>query len=280
MEGKTLYVSDLDGTLLDNTSRVSPATSAMLNETIAGGALFTVATARTPATVQPLLQGIGMTLPAIVMTGAARWDLGERRFSAVTTIPEEDADRIAAAFDSVSLRPFTYCVSGDSFLNVYHSNVMSRRERSFYEERRHLTLKRFHLGQQPARRDRVALFFATGPEKLVAEVCESLRKVTVCSVSWYKDVITPDTGLIDIYAPGVSKARAVKELAAEIGATRVVVFGDNLNDLPMMRVADTAVAVGNALPDVREEAAVTIGPNSADSVARFILEDHRQQKEL
>ena len=57
MEGKTLYVSDLDGTLLDNTSRVSPATSAMLNETIAGGALFTVATARTPATVQPLLQG-------------------------------------------------------------------------------------------------------------------------------------------------------------------------------------------------------------------------------
>lgn len=59
-----------------------------------------------------------------------------------------------------------------------------------------------------------------------------------------------------------------------------MVFGDNLNDLPMMRVADTAVAVGNALPEVREEAAVTIGPNSADSVARFILEDHRQQKEL
>lgn len=278
MNEKTLYVSDLDGTLLDNNSRVSPETAALLNEAIADGALFTIATARTPATVQSLLENVRMTLPAIVMTGAGQWDLGERRFKEITTIPEGDADRIAEAFDKESLRPFTYCVSGDSFLNVYHSKVMSRRELSFYEERRHLTLKRFHLGQHPARRDRVALFFATGPEKLVAEVCAELRKVTDCSVSWYKDVITPDTGLIDIYAPGVSKAHAVKRLAEQVGATRIVVFGDNLNDLPMMRVATVAVAVDNAFPEVKEEATLTIGPNSDNSVARFILEDHKQQK--
>lgn len=273
MKEKTLYVSDLDGTLLDNTSRVSPGTEAMLNEAISAGALFTVATARTPATVQTLLNGIGMELPAIVMTGAGQWDLREQRFRSITTIPEADADRIAEAFAQVSLRPFTYCVSGDSFINVYHSETMSRRELSFYEERRHLALKRFHLGQQPARRDRVALFFATGPEKLVADVCGALQKVTECSVSWYKDVITPDTGLIDIYAPGVSKAKAVKELAAQVGATRIVVFGDNLNDLPMMRVATVSVAVDNAFPEVKETAHVTIGPNSAHSVARFILDD-------
>lgn len=277
MIAKTLYVSDLDGTLLDNTSHVSPATAQMLNEAIAEGALFSVATARTPATVQPLLSSVGMTLPAIVMTGAAQWDLGRQRFRSVTTIPEEDADRIADAFDRVCLRPFTYCVSGDSFLNVYHSKVMSRRELSFYEERRHLTLKRFHLGQNPARRDRVALFFATGPEKIISGVCGELQKVTECSVSWYKDVITPDTGLIDIYAPGVSKAEAVSEMARQTGATRVVVFGDNLNDLPMMRVADVRVAVENAFPEVKEAADIVIGPNSADSVARFILDDLKQQ---
>ncbi|MCM1070359.1 MAG: HAD family hydrolase [[Clostridium] fimetarium] len=277
MEEKTLYVSDLDGTLLDNASRVSPETAAMLNEAIAGGALFTVATARTPATVQNLLREVKMNLPAIVMTGAAQWDLAAQRFRSVTTIPEADADRIAEAFESGSLRPFTYCVSGDSFLNVYHSKVMSRREASFYEERRHLTLKRFHLGQTPARRDKVALFFATGPEKLVEETCARLREVTDCAVSWYRDVITPDTGLIDIYAPGVSKAHAVAELAKQTGATRIVVFGDNLNDLPMMRTATMGVAVENALPEVRSEATVTIGSNAAHSVARFILDDMAAQ---
>ncbi len=273
MEEKTLYVSDLDGTLLDNTSRVSPQTAAMLNEAIAAGAMLTVATARTPATVQNLLRDVKMPLPAIVMTGAGLWDLGTRRFRSVKTIPEADANRIAEAFESVSLRPFTYCVSGDSFLNVYHSKVMSRREASFYEERRHLTLKRFHLGQNPARRDRVALYFATSPEKFVEEACERLRSVTDCAVSWYRDVITPDTGLIDIYASGVSKAHAVAEMARQIGASRIVVFGDNLNDLPMMRIASMSVAVENALPEVRGEAAVTIGSNNDHSVARFILDD-------
>ncbi len=273
MKEKTLYVSDLDGTLLDNTSRISPESASMLNEAIADGALFTVATARTPATVQTLLSGIKMTLPAIVMTGAGQWDLSAQRFRSITLVPEEDAERIAKAFEQVSLRPFVYCVSDNSFINVYHPKVMSKREASFFEERRHLALKRFHLGQKPSRHDKVALFFATGPEKLVETVCGELRELTDCAVSWYKDVITPDTGLIDIYAPGVSKARAIERLAREVGATRVVAFGDNLNDLPMLRAASVGVAVENALPEVKDEAALTIGPNSAHSVARFILDD-------
>ncbi len=53
----------------------------------------------------------------------------------------------------------------------------------------------------------------------------------------------------------------------------MVAFGDNLNDLPMFGVADLAVAVGNALPDVKDAADVVIDPNYTDSVARFIESD-------
>ncbi|MDE7496728.1 MAG: HAD hydrolase family protein [Muribaculaceae bacterium] len=71
---KTLYVTDLDGTLLDAEGRVSARSAALLNEAIADGAAFTVATARTPATVAPLLADVDMRLPAGVMTGAALWN--------------------------------------------------------------------------------------------------------------------------------------------------------------------------------------------------------------
>ena len=54
----TLYVSDMDGTLLNSQSVISPATAAILSRVISAGALFTVATARTPATVVPLLSGV------------------------------------------------------------------------------------------------------------------------------------------------------------------------------------------------------------------------------
>ena len=49
----TLYVSDLDGTLLNPDSRVSERSAAILNRLVERGVMFTPATARTPATVQP-----------------------------------------------------------------------------------------------------------------------------------------------------------------------------------------------------------------------------------
>ena len=58
-------------------------------------------------------------------------------------------------------------------------------------------------------------------------------------------------------------------------ADRLVVFGDNINDLPMMRLADVAVAVENAVEEVKAEADIVIGPNTSDSVARFIIDDFR-----
>jgi hydroxymethylpyrimidine pyrophosphatase-like HAD family hydrolase len=54
------------------------------------------------------------------------------------------------------------------------------------------------------------------------------------------------------------------------------VYGDNLNDLPMMAVADLAVAVDNALPQVKEAAHITIVANSDDAVARHILNHEKR----
>ena len=72
---KTLFVSDLDGTLLDDNSQLSPRTVATLNRIIGElGGLFTVATARTPATVVPLMQEVHATLPFIVIGGSAMWN--------------------------------------------------------------------------------------------------------------------------------------------------------------------------------------------------------------
>ncbi len=280
---RTLYVTDLDGTLLDGESRVSDKSVEMLNALVDREVMFTIATARTPATVQPLLsrirqsvykdaQGEIRPLPAIVMTGAGEWNRQTLSFESCITIPEADALKIRDVFAAHGLHPFVYCLSGNSFLNVYHPSAMTSRENGFYQDRRHLTLKRFHLDQQPARWDSVALFFGIGPVGMVERLVKELDGVTECAAAWYPDVFIPETGLIDIYAPGVSKASAVKSLAHKVGADEIVVFGDNLNDLPMMAVADVAVAVENALPEVKEKADVVIGLNTDDAVARWITE--------
>ena len=71
---KKLFITDLDGTLLNSESQVSHRSAKIISDLSQHGTLITVATARTPATVERLLQNTLTTPPAIVMTGASLWD--------------------------------------------------------------------------------------------------------------------------------------------------------------------------------------------------------------
>lgn len=59
-------------------------------------------------------------------------------------------------------------------------------------------------------------------------------------------------------------------LKQRLGAARVVAFGDNLNDLPMLRAADMACVVKNGLPEAKAQADEVIGGNDEDGVAMAI----------
>src|SRR3712207_2749081 len=101
----TLYVSDMDGTLLGNDSLISPTSVDLLNSVIAQGALFTVATARTPATVVPLMSKINTVLPFICLNGAALWDNSIHDFCKVNVLREELVQTIADVYERHGLCP-------------------------------------------------------------------------------------------------------------------------------------------------------------------------------
>ena len=94
-----------------------------------------------------------------------------------------------------------------------------------------------------------------------------------CTIMCYHDIFDYDLGYLEIYAADTTKANAIRHLADELGVERVVVFGDNLNDIPMMKMADWSVAVGNAFDEVKACASEVIGTNEEDSVARWIVQD-------
>jgi len=79
--------------------------------------------------------------------------------------------------------------------------------------------------------------------------------------------------LLEISAPGVTKASALAALAARAGipAAEVVAFGDMPNDLPMLAWAGRAVAVANAHPEVLAVADEVTASNDEDGVA-LVLE--------
>ena len=104
----TLYVSDLDGTLLGTDSLVSPTSAAIISDLCSRGAMITVATARTPATVVPLLRHTGISMPAIVMTGAATWSIEQGRFIQTHILDSADASLAVETVTRHGITPFIY----------------------------------------------------------------------------------------------------------------------------------------------------------------------------
>lgn len=64
--------------------------------------------------------------------------------------------------------------------------------------------------------------------------------------------VMPDTAFVSVTVPGVSKATAVRSVAAEYGIPleRVMMVGDGANDVEVMRAVGVPVAMGNAEPEV------------------------------
>ena len=86
---KHLFVSDMDGTLLGSDSRVSPVSADIISRLSRSGVPITVATARTPASVEVLLADTLISVPAIVMTGAALWDCASGRYLRPVLLPPD-----------------------------------------------------------------------------------------------------------------------------------------------------------------------------------------------
>lgn len=263
----------MDGTLLGSDSKVSGESAEIISRLSHEGAMITVATARTPATVEVLLKDTYTSIPAIVLTGAAMWDRAAQRYVNPVLHSPEALPPLMETFHDAGINPFIYVLGDDGFLRVYHNGEMNSHERKFYEERQYLGLKRFILDSPEGAECPIAgtiLVFAVGEFAAIEQVADKLRQDERLSVSCYRDIFNHDIAFIEVFGAGVSKSAAVKKLAEMVGATAVTVYGDNLNDLSMMEVADDSVAVSNAVPAVLERANRRIGPNTESSVAKDI----------
>ncbi len=78
--------------------------------------------------------------------------------------------------------------------------------------------------------------------------------------------------ILEVFDSSASKWSAIRWLADKdgIATERIAAIGDEINDLPMIRGAGLGVAMGNAVPSVREAAGRHTLGNDADGVAHAV----------
>ena len=108
---RTLYVSDLDGTLLRSDERTSGYTNRTVNRLVGEGMLFSYATARSFQTARKVTAGLEAEIPLIVYNGAAVADNRDGSFLQMNFFGGEAAE-ILDELEACGVFPIVYAVAG------------------------------------------------------------------------------------------------------------------------------------------------------------------------
>lgn len=268
---KTLYMTDLDGTLLFPDATLSDFSREALTKLYRAGVCVGISTARTAATVTKMFDGVPLGAPAALMNGACVYDLSAGRYLAAEVIPEA-AQR--ALFAAVAGRcAFAYTVEGGR-LSTFYERDDEPHARAFRLEREKKYGKVFtkvsSLSELTGRG--VVYLSLAGPKERTECVRDALAAAEGLNVHFYRDIYDKEFFYLEACAERVSKKAAAGHIRALTGAERLVAFGDNLNDLSLFEGCDEKIAVANAADEVKRAADLVIGSNAKDAVVRYILE--------
>lgn len=275
----TFYVSDLDGTLLKRDATLSDSSRDALQELIAGGVQFTVASARSVVSMRPLLDGLRLGLPVIEFNGAFVSDLETGRHEIVNAIEPSVAREVFETIGQFTPSFFVSTFDGSAD-RVYHGEPTNAGEDFYVSNRRRYDDARMRRVDDlaPALADQVVCLTVIGePEPLATlETAIAERFGGLVEIHLFENAYSPGWYWLTIHDRRATKDQAIRAIAETRGLSdhELVVFGDHLNDIKMFRVAKHAIAVENAHPDVKRHATLVIGSNEEDSVAEYIRRHH------
>lgn len=270
MDSNILYVSDLDGTLLNRQDRISDFTLSVINRLAGEGMAFTYATARSLSSASVVTKGLTVNLPAIVYNGVfvKNTRSGEILFS--NTFQQDEAEYAVKLIKSEKACPLVYSMIDGQERVSY----LAGRENDGI--RRYLSLRRGDKRFRPlADADKLYegdIFYFTliGEREELRGIYDRFKDHPSYHCILQQELYREEYWC-EIMPVRATKANAVLQLKDFLGCGKIVSFGDALNDIPMFDISDACYAVENAAAELKEKASGIIGSIEMDGVAQWLL---------
>lgn len=271
---KTLYISDLDGTLLNKDAEISEDTARTLNKLINNGMNFTIATARTSASVVKMMSGIHLNIPIILMNGVLIYDNNNQRYLKKETLNIETITAVINLMRMHKQTAFMYGIHNNELM-TYYENLEHKPMRSFYEERVQRYNKTFTRVDDfnTVKENGILYFTFLDVKEHIETLFNDISKIDRLDATMYKDIYVDDLWYLECFSETASKYNAAENLRKNLKFDKLVGFGDNLNDIPLFKACDECYAVGNAKEEVKAIATGVIGTNDNDGVAIWLKEN-------
>ena len=253
MENISIILSDLDGTLFHNDKSISDFTKETIRQVQAQGILFGICTSRAKVNAIKFLDGIE---PDILITngGGIVYYQDKKIYNCEFSV-EEVRKLIAAAFEVFGK---DVILSADNEHALY-SNSKEELGDKFW------TFNDFLDFNEPCMKMCIESLDKEKVEKVASVIgLENVDYLPFSDIPWYK----------------LSKKDATKEKAIEalcrhlnITSSKIAAFGDDFNDIGMLKLCGKGIAMENAIEEVKQAADEVCVSNENDGVAKWIEEN-------
>lgn len=271
-EQNQLIVFDLDRTLLNKNSQLSPLTLQTLQDMDKRGIHYTIATGRSFLSAARIIKGHKFSLPQIYTNGVVTWYPAQQEYSfdnylsvdeGLQALEAMQVDEANAFINAIDERGQHYVFHGE-FRNQAEQNLLERFSRE--KDTQTLPVDKIQQGLQ------ITNISMLGPQNDVhlaeRSVTEMANIITYSGIAVERD----DYRWLDIHHTKANKGSAIEKLKDRLAIDSVICFGDGNNDLTMFEMADECYAPANACDEIKEVATAVIGHHDDDGVAKFLRE--------
>lgn len=273
MKNNILFVTDLDGTLLNTDSKINKKSLEIINSLIEKNIKFTYATARSLESAKKVTEGLKLNLPVITNNGGFIVDINTEKMVYSSFFTDEESKYIEKILIENKIYPLSYSYTGDiekvSWLVGFENYGMNHYINNRKDDPRLFPVKNIE-----------ELFFGNrfyytciGEEKDLEPVYEILKEDERFNVFLKQELYRTEYWL-EIMPRQTTKANGVLKLKEILNVDKLIVFGDEINDIPMFEIADKSYAVENGVEELKKVATEIIGKNDEDSVAMFLKENY------
>ncbi len=254
-----LVVSDLDGTLVPISGRISEENRSAIRRFRETGGTFTIATGRSPIVARKYAELLEVQGPVICDNGAVIYDFEKEKCLWTQQLPEgfqQTLQKLANRYPKAGICAAAY--DGSAYILCYTPLLDPIAQ--------HFQSRECSAEEIPSDCCKAILML---PPKEMDFAAYEIMKAGYPSV----DFVRSGQDCLEIMAKGISKGSSLERLALLYGKSvqNTIGVGDHQNDLELIRDSGFGAAMGNALPLVKAEAQLIL-PDCEENGIAFLLE--------
>lgn len=255
-----MIVVDLDGTLLAGKSCIPEENIIALRRAMDAGVQVVIASGRMIEASVPIAEKVGVNAPLSLFNGAMAYDHVNDRILSGITIPLETILPVLEALEERGT--YVQAFPGRGYFMEEKNHWTD-----YYEKKINVIGTAVGMKLSAWLKSDVFKLLCLGEP---AELDEIIREFSprFPEVTFVKSGETH----LEVVAKGVDKASGLADISRLTGVApeEMMAFGDEMNDLPMLKYAGTGYAMENAVPGVLKEMRLIAPKNTDHGVARIV----------